>query len=100
MPDRSSGRSQPVVRVAIHVQPGATHPSVGGSHGGALIVRVRERAVDGRATAAALAALATVLGLGKHDVQLVSGATHRSKIVEIPDVAEPAYTRLLGPYPL
>jgi uncharacterized protein YggU (UPF0235/DUF167 family) len=71
--------------VTIRVRPGAGRTEVGGSHDGALIVRVRERAVDGKATAAALAALAEALGLGRRDVLLVSGATSRSKIVDVPD---------------
>jgi uncharacterized protein len=46
------------VRVAIRVQPGSSRPGVGGGHDGALVVRVSKRAVDGEATAAALAAVA------------------------------------------
>ena len=38
------------MRVTIRVHPGARQPGVGGNHAGALVVRVRERAVDGRAT--------------------------------------------------
>jgi len=83
------------VRVAIRVRPGAGRTVVGGSHDGALVVRVRERAVDGRATAAALAALADALGLHTRDVGLVSGRTSRTKIVEIPDAAAVRFVELL-----
>jgi uncharacterized protein len=75
------------MRVAIHVRPGARAVSVGGLHGDALIVRVRDRAVDGKATAAALAAIAAALELPRRDVILVTGATSRLKIVEVPDSA-------------
>ena len=44
-----------VVHIHIHVTPGAKHPGIGGRHGDRLIVRVRQRAVDGDG-AAALAA--------------------------------------------
>jgi uncharacterized protein len=82
------------VRVAIRVRPGAGRTAVGGLHDGALVVRVSERAVDGRATAAALAALASALGLRPRQVTLVSGATSRTKLVEIPDEAATAYDAL------
>jgi uncharacterized protein YggU (UPF0235/DUF167 family) len=58
---------------------------VGGSHEGALVVRVAAPAVDGRATEAALAAVATALGLRRRQITLVSGATSRTKVVEVPD---------------
>ncbi len=83
------------VRVAIRVRPGAAQASTGGAHAGALIVRVNERAVDGKATAAALAALAKALGVRARDVTLISGARSRTKIVEIPDEARTDYERLL-----
>jgi len=38
------------MRIAIRVRPGSAHPGVGGEHGGALVVRVSARAVDGKAT--------------------------------------------------
>jgi len=82
------------VRVTIRVRPGAARTQVGGPHDGALVVRVSERAVDGRATAAALAALASALGLRPRQVTLVSGATSRTKVVEIPDEAAAAYDAL------
>lgn len=83
------------MRVRIRVHPGAKVAAVGGSHDGALVVRVRERAVDGKATAAALKALADALGTRAADVRLVSGATSRTKLVEIDDGLTSAYRRLL-----
>jgi uncharacterized protein len=69
---------------------------VGGSYDGALVVRVAERAVDGRATEAALGAVAAALGVRRRDVALVTGATSRTKVVEIPDDAAAAYDALLA----
>jgi uncharacterized protein len=71
------------MRIAIRVRPGSAHPGVGGEHDGALVVRVSARAVDGKATEAALAAVAGAFGVRRGDVRLVSGATSRTKIVEI-----------------
>jgi uncharacterized protein len=71
------------VRVTIRVRPGTSRASVGGSHDGALVVRVNQRAVDGHATEAALAALAEAFGVPRRDVTLVSGATARTKLVDL-----------------
>jgi hypothetical protein len=46
---RGSRAHTGVVRISVRVRPGSTRPGVGGEHDGALVVRVRERAVDGRA---------------------------------------------------
>ena len=58
------------VRVTIRVHPGSRQPGVGGNHDGALVVRVRERAVDGRATEAALTAVADALSVPRRTVTL------------------------------
>jgi uncharacterized protein YggU (UPF0235/DUF167 family) len=84
------------VRVSIRVRPGAGRTQVGGRYGDALVVRVRERAVDGRATGGALRALADALGVRTGDVSLVTGHTSRTKVVEIPDGSVAEYRRLLG----
>jgi uncharacterized protein YggU (UPF0235/DUF167 family) len=69
---------------------------VGGSHDGALVVRVGARAVDGQATAAALQALAKALGVPRRSVVLVTGASSRTKVVDVPDAAADAVARLLA----
>jgi len=56
---------------------------------------VQVPAVDGRATAAALAALAKALGCRSRDVTLVSGATSRTKVVEAPDAVAERVQELL-----
>jgi hypothetical protein len=71
------------VRLTIRVRPGSARPGVGGSHDGALVVRVSAPAVDGRATAAALAALAAAFGVRPPAVRLVTGTASRTKVVEI-----------------
>ena len=71
------------VRITIRVKPGASRPRVGGEHAGALVVSVTKRAVDGAATHAALEALAAALRVRPREVTLITGATHRTKVVEI-----------------
>ena len=83
------------MRLAIRVHPGAKHPRVGGCHDGALVVRVRERAVDGRATEAALTAVAEALAVPRRTVRLVAGSTSRTKTLDVPGADPAAVTRLL-----
>jgi uncharacterized protein YggU (UPF0235/DUF167 family) len=85
------------VRVAIRVKPGSSRTAVGGRHavgarpassdrhgdGDALVVAVTARAVDGKATEAALRAVADAFGVRRRDVTLVAGAASRDKVVEI-----------------
>jgi uncharacterized protein len=71
------------LRFEVRVRPGASRTRVGGRHGEALVVAVTARAVDGKATEAALRAVAEALGVRRRDVRLVTGATSRTKVVEI-----------------
>jgi uncharacterized protein (TIGR00251 family) len=90
------------VRVAIRVKPGAARTAVGGRHGDALVVSVTARAVDGKATEAALRAVAAAFGVSRRDVSLVTGATSKDKVVEIDGAAASVASRrdsLLGPVP-
>ena len=85
------------MRIAIRVRPGSVRPGVGGEHAGALVVRVSARAVDGKATEAALAAVAEAFGVRRSAVALVSGASSRTKIVEIAGGDPRLLADLLGP---
>ena len=73
------------MRVAIRVKPGSSRTAVGGRHGDGdvLVVAVTARAVDGKATEAALRAVAEAFGVRRGAVSLVTGATSRDKVVEI-----------------
>jgi hypothetical protein len=76
------------VHVEILVRPNASRGGVGGNHDGALVVRVAEPADRGRATGAALRALAESFGVPSRDVTLVRGSTSRRKVVEVTGEAE------------
>jgi uncharacterized protein YggU (UPF0235/DUF167 family) len=85
------------VLITIRVHPGASRARVGGwhaepGHERVLGIWVLQRAVDGKATQAALDALAARLGVRRRSIRLVTGARARVKVVEIgdppPDLAE------------
>ena len=71
------------MRVEILVRPNAPRGGVGGDHNGALVVRVTEAADRGRATRAALRAVAEAFDVPPRNVTLVLGPTSRRKVVEI-----------------
>jgi len=79
------------VRIDIHVRPNASNTLVGGTHDGVLVVRVTEPAERGRASAAALRAVADALGVPPRSVRLIRGSTSRRKTleVEVPDKVRP-----------
>jgi len=72
-----------VLRIAIRVRPGASRVGVGGVVAERLLVRVNARAVDGKATEAALRAVADAFGVRPTAVSLLSGATTRDKLVAV-----------------
>jgi hypothetical protein len=55
-------------------------PGVDGEHHGALVVRTRERAVNGQATTAALPAAAADVGVRHHPVILIKGTLTQAEI--------------------
>jgi len=84
------------MRVTVRVQPGSARPGVGGEHDGALVVRVSAPAVDGRATEAALRAIAAAFGVRRRAVTLIAGAASRTKIVEVAGADPVDLDRLLS----
>lgn len=71
------------VRIPAWVKPGAPRTAVGGRHGYTLVVSVTERAVEGRATEAALQAVADAFAVPRSSVTLLSGASSRNKIMHV-----------------
>lgn len=71
-------------RFEIRVKPGASRTHVGGNYGDfeSLVVEVNAPAVDGKANAAVLAALAHALDVPRNSLCLVRGLTSRNKLIE------------------
>jgi uncharacterized protein (TIGR00251 family) len=67
----------------IHVSPGAKRASVGGVHGDALRVAVQAQAIEGRANAACVDALAAAFAVRRAALSLDPGARGRRKRVAI-----------------
>lgn len=73
------------MRLTVRVTPRAARDAVDGFDAeGRLAVRVTAAPADGQANAAVARLLAKTLGLPARDVVLVSGATSRIKVLEVP----------------
>ncbi len=75
------------MRVTVRVHPGARTTAVGGRFGDGeppvLTVRVAAPAADGRATRAVVDAVAAAFDVPRAQVTLRSGATARTKILDV-----------------
>jgi uncharacterized protein YggU (UPF0235/DUF167 family) len=75
--------------IAIRVRPASSRTRVGGRYDGplgpALTVAVTEPAVDGRATEAAVRAVAKALGVRRADLTVQLGAASRDKLLAVED---------------
>ncbi len=75
--------SRGVVRLALHVQPGAKRNAVVGIHGHALKVAISAPPVDGKANEAIRVFVAELLCVPVSAVSMVAGVTSRRKVVAI-----------------
>ena len=66
------------VLLDVVVKPGSKAPGIS-SEAGTIVVRVRERAIEGAANAAAIRTLAQAYGVPRSAVELVAGAHSRRK---------------------
>jgi uncharacterized protein (TIGR00251 family) len=80
----------------VHVQPGASRAAVAGRHGDALKLKVTAPPVEGKANAAVLDLVAATLGVRVNQVELVGGASSRSKRVKVTGSTAEEARRLLS----
>jgi uncharacterized protein len=69
--------------VRVRVQPGASRDEIVGWEDGRLRVRLRARAVEGKANRSLLEYLAGRLGLRSYQVELRRGDRSREKLIEV-----------------
>ena len=82
------------MRLAAAVQPGSRRPGIARTDGG-LVVAVRERALEGRANAAVVDAVAAWLGIASGRVTIERGTHGRTKRLAVDGLDERAYARAL-----
>lgn len=70
-------------RLAVRVTPGARSEGVD-IVDGRVLVKVRSKPEDGKASAAVIALLAQALGVAPSKVEMLRGATSREKLFRIP----------------
>jgi uncharacterized protein (TIGR00251 family) len=87
------------VRVTIRVQPRASRSEIVGRHGDAIRVRLTSPPVDGAANAALIELLAQAFGVARGSIKIVSGATSRTKVVDIDGASEADVARILAAAP-
>ena len=74
-----------MARLSVRVTPRSSRDTIDGfDDAGNLKVRVTARPADGEANAAVVRLLARALGLPPRDVVLITGASARIKVFEIP----------------
>jgi uncharacterized protein (TIGR00251 family) len=82
--------------LSVRVHPGAKRNAITGTHDGALKISLTTPPTDGRANAALIAFLAERLNIPRLSIELISGATSRSKTLRLTGVTDAeAEARLL-----
>jgi uncharacterized protein len=72
----------------VHVVPNAKSDCVVGEHGGAIKIKLRSPAVEGKANAALVRFLADQMKLPRHAIMLQSGQRSRDKLIQIIGLSE------------
>lgn len=81
--------------MTVRVQPKASSNELAGLHGDAIKVRLTAPPVDGAANEALVELLAATFGIPKRAITIVSGASSRSKVVELAGITEERVRRLV-----
>jgi uncharacterized protein len=83
--------------LSVRVHPGAKRNAITGTHDGALKISLTTAPTDGRANTALVAFLAERLNIPRASINLISGATGRSKTLRLTGItAAEAQSRLLS----
>ena len=82
-PAKSTPKYGIVMIINVKVFPNSKMESLEQIDTSDYIIRVKERATEGRANAAVIAAIADYFGVRKRSVSIVRGSKSRKKVVEI-----------------
>ena len=82
------------VRFRVRLQPRASRNEIAGTLDGVLRVRLHAPPVDGAANEALVAFLAERLAVPRRGIRIVTGATSRTKMIEVEGVSSSAVERL------
>ena len=81
----------------FHIVPNAKIDKVAGAHGGAIKIKLRAQAVEGKANAALRCFLADQLNISQRAIILEHGQRSRDKVIRIDGMSEEdVRSRLLG----
>jgi uncharacterized protein YggU (UPF0235/DUF167 family) len=83
------------LKITARVKPGSKRSGIT-IEDGSLVLRVRERALEGEANEACVHALAQALGVAPSYVRLLRGARSREKLFEIDGIDESEARKRLG----
>lgn len=87
----------PSARFEAYVQPRASRTEIAGTHAGAIKIRVAAPPVEDAANRALIEFIAQLLGVAKRSVRIVSGASHRRKVLEVDGITTELLTAKLRP---
>jgi len=85
-----------VARVTVKVHPRAKRTGVAGRFGDAWKLDLAAPPVDGRANEECVRWFAELAGVARSRVRIVTGATGRTKVVEVEGMEQAELTRRLG----
>ena len=91
--DRGYNSSMATLRV--HIVPNAKIDKVAGEHGGAIKIKLRAQAVEGKANAALRCFLADQLNISQRAIILEHGQRSRDKVIRIDGMSEEDVRRAL-----
>lgn len=75
------------LKVRLHVQPRARRCEISGVYNGALKIKVPAPPVDDAANSAVIGYLASLLGISKSKISILSGAKSRDKVLLITNIS-------------
>jgi len=83
------------ITFSVRVQPRASRSEINGEIDGVLKLRLSAPPVDGEANEECIRFLSKALGIGKGQVEIVSGLTSRNKIIRISGVTKTQFEQVL-----